>query len=281
MNTNTNTNTAIATTPISTILANTGVKIDPSKARSARNNMSKMGAASVNLSDEVVVAANIANGALKASSEQLKTVCLIAGAMRLAETWKTELDDAGKPYKSENAFLKTLFPGYATSTVSVYADAGATAYIPAYNGNLPGLECVKSMTPSNVKFLLSSIKDETKVKELPAALTKAQSDNGGKLSQRAIVSAVKSLKDTNAEPDNISTSAGTVADELSGGSMAKTLGSIISFTYNGDNKDGDLCALVLERDVKDFLSLMLKARDDKETAVAVCNTLYTLAKKAK
>lgn len=271
----------IATRGVKEMLANAGIKIDATKAKAARNSLSRMGAAHVNISDEVAVAANIANGALKASAEQIKSVCLIAGALRKAEAWKHETDDAGKAYKSENAFLKSLFPGYATSTVSVYADAGATAYLPAYNGELPGLECIKDMTPGNVKFLLSSLKDDNKRAALPAALNKAKADNGGKLTQRAITNAAKSLKDTNAKPDDISTSAGTIADELSGGATRVTLGSLISFAYNGDNADGDLTAIVLERDVNDFMSLLLKARDDADTALKVCATLYTLAKKAK
>lgn len=267
---------------LSTLLANTGIELDVSKVKTARRNLTRMGAANANLDDDVIMAADRINTALAASESNIKTACYIAGALRIAETWKTQKDDAGKPYKSENAFLKSILPGYATSTVTLYCDVGATVYIPASNGELQDLPGVSDLSPSNAKFLLNAIKDAEKRKRLPAALDKAKTDNGGKLTQKAITSAVKSLSDTNAKPDSGAASSGSIADELTGGGISATISKLISFAYNGDdNSKGDLTALVIERDVKDFMSLLLKARDDKETAVAVCETLYTLAKKAK
>lgn len=263
------------------LLANSGIELDVSKVRTARRNLTRIGAANANLADEVAVAADRINDYMSRSETNIKNACFIAGAFRLSETWKTQKDDSGKPYKSENAFLKSILPGYATSTVTLYCDVGATVYIPASNGELNDLPGVGDLSPSNAKFLLNAIKDGEKRKRLPAALKEA-SDSNGKLTQKAITSAVKSLNESNAKPDSGSATSGAIADELTGGGISVTLSKLISFAYNGDDDSkGDLTALVIERDVKDFMSLLLKARDDKDTALAVCDTLYNLAKKAK
>lgn len=265
---------------LSAILANTGIELDTSKVKAARRNLYRSGAASANLDDEVVIAADRINAALTASENSVKTACYIAGALRLSECWKEQKDDAGKPYKSENAFLKSILPGYATSTVTLYADVGATIYIPAANGEFKDLPELDKITPSNAKFLLSAIKDAEKRKALPAALEEAKKANGGKLTQKAIASAVKSLNQPSLSTGG-SASRGSIADDLSGGAFSVTVAKLISFARNGDKGDGDLTAIVLERDVKDFMSLLLKARDNADTATAFCDILYTLAKKAK
>lgn len=280
---NTNNNAPATVAPsLTDILSNTGVNINLDKVKTARRNLTKFGAQSLNLHDETAVAAAEMNIALGTADAHIKTACYIAGAMRIAESWKHERDDAGKPYKSENAFLKAVFPGYATSTVTLYSDVGASIYIPAANGEFGDIPELQDMTPSNAKFLLNAVKDVDKRKRLPAALKEARDNNNGKLTQRAITSAVKALKETDANPQGGSKTAGSIADELSGGAQSAIVSKLISFTYNGDeNGTGDLTAIVLERDVKDFMSLLLKARDDEKTATAVCETLYNLAKKAK
>lgn len=282
MESSNNNNTVSTVVNFTALLANTGINIDLSKVKAARRNLMKVGAANAYLTDDVAVAANVMTTSLMAADNSVKTACYIAGAMRIAETWKTQKDDNGKPYKSENAFLKGILPGYQTSTVQLYSDVGATIYIPAARGELDDLPGVADMGPSNAKFLLNSIKDASKRKALPSALSAAKEANNGKLSQRAIQSAIKSLNNTKTGAQDSQQSAGTIADELSGGAISKQLTSMISFAYNGDsNGDGDLTALVMEKDVKDFISLLLKARSDKDTALAVCEQLYTLAKKAK
>ncbi len=258
-----------------------GIKIDTSKVKQARNVLNRDGATYEKLTDVTAVAAAMASTSLKKSDAAIKEVCRIIGVLRLNEVWKYETADDDKPFKSENAFLKAILPNYANSTVSTYADVGATIYIPAAMGLMDDLPGVADLSPGNAKFLLSSIKDESKRKALPAALEAAKEASGGKLSQRAITSAVKSLNDTNAKPDNISDSAGQVANELSGGGIETTVKTLIQFDRNGDDGDGDLTAIVLERNVTDFMSLMLKASKDKDTAVAVCEVMYRLAKFAK
>lgn len=284
MATETNNNTAV-TVPSVTLketLTSTGIELNPLKVKAARKRLyTTYGAQSINLSDETVLAADRINAALSAADSHIKTACHIAGAMRIAGTWKYEKDDNGKPFKSENAFLKGILPGYATSTISLYADVGATIYIPAADGELDDLPGVADLGPSSAKFLLSAIKDAEKRKRLPAALKDAKEANNGKLTQRAITSAVKSLSESSPKTGDSASSAGSVADELSGGATSAVIQHLITFTYNGDNADGDLTAIVLERDVKDFISLLHKASDDKDTALALCNTLYKLASKAR
>ncbi len=283
METNNNTAVTVPSVTLEEALANTGIELDIGKVKAARKRLfTAYGAQSANLTDTTVLAAERINASLSTADSHIKTACYIAGAMRLAETWRFEKDDAGKPFKSENAFLKGILPGFATSTVSVYADVGATVYIPAAQGKLDDLPGVGDLGPSNAKFLLNAIKDADKRKRLPAALKEAKAANNGKLSQRAITSAVKSLSESSPKTGDSAPSAGSIADELSGGSTSVVLSNLISFVYNGDNpKEGDLTSIVLEKDVKDFMSLLLKARDDKDTALAVCDTLYTLAKKAR
>lgn len=275
------TDNTLTTTSVTTLLATAGIEIDTSKAKTARRNLYNAGAVSANLSDDVVVAADMAARALNASEGQIKRACYIAGALRLAESWKEAKDDDGKPFKSENSFLKALFPGYATSTVTLYSDVGATIYLPAASGELSDLPELADMGPSNAKFLLNAIKDVDKRKRLPAALHDAAAANKGKLSQKAINAAVKSLSASTPQTGTAAPNAASVADELSGGGLSATISSLISFAYNGDNADGDLTAIILERDVKDFLSFLLKARNDKDAALTLADTLYTLAKKAK
>lgn len=258
-----------------------GLTIDTSKARTARNALNKEGAVSVKLTDVTAVAASMAASSLKKSDSAIKDVCRIIGVLRINNAWQFEVDDAGKPFKSENAFLRAILPNYSMSTVSVYADVGATIYIPAALGQMDDIPGIADLTPGNAKFLLSAVKDTTKRKALPAALNSAKEANGGRLSQKAIVSAVKSLNDTNATPDNVSDSAGQIANELAGGGIDKTVKALIQFDRTGDNSDGDLTAIVIERNIKDFIALMLKASQDKDTALAVCDTLYRLVKSAK
>ena len=261
-----------------------GIDIDTSKVKAARASLNKDGAVSQNISDVTAVAAYKVSTALKKSDAAIKDVCKIAGVFRMAETWKGEKDDNDKPFKSENAFLKALFPGYATSTVTLYADVGATIYVPAALGQLKDLPGIEDLGPSNAKFLCGSIKDAQKRAMLPAALKDAKEANGGKLSQRAIQSAIKNVN--NAFSGNAvktdSDNAGTIADELSGGGISKTVSALIQWDYNGDDKkDSDLCAIVLSRNVDDFVSLLTKASKDSETASAVCDALLKLVKSAK
>lgn len=259
-----------------------GLTIDTSKARTARNALNKEGAVSVKLTDITAVAAAMAASSLKKSDSAIKDVCRIIGVLRINEAWRFEVDDAGKPFKSENAFLRAILPNYSMSTVSVYADVGATIYIPAALGQMNDLPGIADLTPGNAKFLLSAIKDTAKRKALPAALETAKEDNGGRLSQKAITSAVKSLNDTNAKPDKVSDSAGQIANELAGGGGPGNLAKeLIHFDRINDDGTGDLTAIVIERNIKDFTALMLKASQDKDTALAVCDAIYRSVKSAK
>lgn len=269
---------------VSALLKNTGINIDVTKAKAARRNLNKSGAQSVNLSDEVVVAAANVNNALVNADVSIKQACYIVGAFRIAETWKSSKDDSGKPFKSENAFLKGILPGYAMSTISIYADVGATIYLPAANGVYKDMPELADLSPAGAKILLSSLKDADKRKRLPAALKEAKEANGGKLSQKALTAAVKKLNDVekSATPGAGPDSQGAIADALKGGSVSSMLQSMVSFTYNGDgNKDGDLTAIVFEKNIKDFISLLAKGADDKEAARSICDTLCKMAKSAK
>lgn len=258
-----------------------GITVDTSKARTARNALNKEGAVSMKLTDVTAVAAAMAASSLKKSDSAIKDVCRIIGVLRMNEAWRFEVDDVGKTFKSENAFLRAILPNYQQSTVSLYADVGATIYIPAALGQLDDIPGIAELSPGNAKFLLAAVKDANKRKALPAALETAKEANGGRLSQKAIVSAVKSLNDTSAKPENVSDSAGQIANELAGGGIDKTVKALIQFDRTGDNGDGDLAAIVIERNIKDFTALMLKASQDKDTALAVCDTLYRLVKSAK
>lgn len=257
-----------------------GITIDTSKVKQARNVLNRDGATHERLTDVTAVAAAMASTSLKKSEATIKDVCRVIGVLRISEAWKHEVADDGSAFKSENAFLKAILPNYANSTVSTYADVGATIYIPAALGKLNDIPGIDELSPGNAKFLLAALKDSAKRKALPAALKAAKEANGGKLSQKAITSAVKSLN-SNVRPENISDSAGDVANQLSGGGIDATVKSLIQFDRNGDDGDGDLTAIVIERNVADFMSLMLKASKDKDTAVAVCEVMYRLAKSAK
>lgn len=281
METNNSMTVQAYTDKLSNMYTAAGLTIDTSKARTARNALNKDGAVSVKLTDVTAVAAAMASSSLKKSDVAIKDVCRIIGVLRINNAWQFEVDDAGKPFKSENAFLRAILPNYSMSTVSVYADVGATIYIPAALGQMDDIPGIADLSPSNAKFLLSAIKDATKRKALPAALNSAKEANGGRLSQKAIVSAVKSLNGTNAKPDNVSDSAGQIANELAGGGPGNLVSKIIGFNRINDDGTGDLTAIVLERDTKDFMALMLKASQDKDTALAVCDAFYRLVKSAK
>lgn len=261
-----------------------GIKLDSTKEQTARAGLKSEGAQSNNLSTATASAAYQVMLALRKSDNAIMNACKIMGVLRLNETWKHERDDSGNLFKSENAFLRGILPGYAMSTLSVYADVGATIYVPALMGEYPDMPYLKDMKPGNAKFLLSALKDAAKRALLPAALDEQAKATNGKLTQRGIQAAVKSINNklSNAKPDEHAGNAGNVADDLSGGAISTTVKSLIGFTYNGDGKkDGDLTALVMEGKVKDFLSLLLKATNDKDTASAVCAELYAIAKAAK
>lgn len=266
---------------IADILSSAGIDFDTTQAKSARRVLNQSGAISLNISDEIAVAASRITKSLKAADSQIKTACYYTGALRVSEAWKDATDDSGKPFKSENAFLKALLPGYATSTVSLYADVGATIYLPVARGEMPDLQELGNLSPSNAKFLLAAVKDADKRKALPAAIQEAKEVNGGKLTQKAIASAVKSLSPSNAKPESVSTDAATIADELSGGAASVTLAKLMTWTYNGDDKDGDLTAIVLERDIDDFKHLLEKAKNDSNAAVALVGAMLSLVNKAR
>lgn len=261
-----------------------GIKLDGAKERTVRAGLKSEGAQSYNLSTETASAAYQAMVSLRKSDVAIMDACKIMGVFRINETWKHERDDKGDLFKSENAFLRGILPGYAMSTLSVYADVGATVYVPALTGKYPDMPYLKDMKPGNAKFLLSALKDAGKRALLPAALNEQMEAAKGKLTQRGIQAAVKAVSKelSNAKPDEHAGNEGTIADELSGGAISTTVKSLISFAYNGDGKkDGDLTALVMEGKVKDFLSLLLKATNDKDTACAVCSELYAIAKAVK
>lgn len=259
----------------------TGITIDTSKTKQARAALAKDGAVCGQLSNVATVAAYNVAVSLRKSDAAIKDAAKVLGVLKLAESWKNEVDDSGKPYKSENAFFRAILPGYALSTVSIYADVGASIYVPAALGKMDDLPGIGDMSPGNAKVLLSAVKDADKRKALPEAIKTAKEANGGKITQRTLQAAVNSLKPSNAKPENVSDSAGQIANELAGGGIDKTVKSLIQFDRTADDGTGDLSAIVLEKNVKDFLSLLLKAKGDKDVAAAVCDTLYRLAKSAK
>lgn len=263
-----------------------GVKLGNMTAKTARSSLSRAGINADTLSDRAAILVQSATVDLDKVSSASKSAALKMGVLSSAEYWKAAVAPDGKPYKSENAFLRDFFPGYALSTTSIYADVGRSIYIPILQKRpgYEGLEFLADLSPANAKFLLASVKDGEKRALLPAAY--ADAVKGGKLNQRAIVQMAKEVKKkvegddnpSDANPDGVAMpkteeEAAKIQAQLQG-KLAKpdetTEAKMRLYFQCALNDDNELAALVPEQYVSAFMGLLTKAAGDATVAMSLC-----------
>lgn len=263
-----------------------GVKLGNMSAKTARASLARAGVNADALSDKAAILVQSATVDLDKISSASKSAALKMGVLSSAEYWKAAVAPDGKAYKSENAFLRDYFPGYAVSTTSIYADVGRSIYIPILQKRpgYEGLEFLADLSPANAKFLLASVKDDEKRALLPAAY--ADAVKGGKLNQRAIVQMAKEVKkkveggDTpsDANPDGAAMpkteeEAADVQVQLQGklGKPNETTEAKMRLYFQcALNDDNELAALVPEQYVSAFMGLLTKAAGDATVAMSLC-----------
>lgn len=263
-----------------------GVKLGNMSAKTARASLARAGVNADALSDKAAILVQSATVDLDKVSSASKSAALKMGVLSSAEYWKAAVAPDGKPYKSENAFLRDYFPGYAVSTTSLYADVGKTIYIPILQKHrgYEGLEFLADLSPSNAKFLLAAIKDDEKRALLPEFY--ADAVKKGKLNQRAIVQMAKDVKKkvegddlpSNANPDGVAMpkseeEAADIQAQLQG-KLAKpdesTEAKMRLYFQCALNDDNELAALVPEQYVSAFIGLLTKAAGDATVAMSMC-----------
>lgn len=263
-----------------------GVKVGNMSAKTARASLARAGVNADALSDKAAILVQSATVDLDKVSSASKSAALKMGVLSSAEYWKAAVAPDGKAYKSENAFLRDYFPGYAVSTTSLYADVGKSIYIPILQKRpgYEGLEFLADLSPSNAKFLLATVKDDEKRALLPAAY--ADTVKNGKLNQRAIVQMAKDVKkkvegddsSSDANPDGAAMpkteeEAADIQVQLQG-KLAKpdesTEAKTRLYFQCALNDDNELAALVPEQYVSTFMGLLTKAAGDATVAMSLC-----------
>lgn len=278
-------------------LESVGVKMPSMTAKSARDYLSKAGVKGVDsLSDKAAVIVRMATVNMDKASNAAKSAALDMGILSITNQWKAAIAPDGKPYKSENAFLRDFFPGYAVSTTSLYADVGKSIYIPVLQKwpGYEGLDFLVNLSPSNAKFLLATVKDDEKRALLPAYYD-ANKANDGSLKQAAIVKMAKEIKDklessdesddsneSNANPDNAAApkdekEAADIKTQLQGSltfGNAPTTEAKVRLAFAAAKNDTDeIAALISEQYITDFIALLTKGAGDANTAMTICSEL--------
>lgn len=265
-----------------------GVKLGNMTAKTARATLSRSGVNADSLSDKAAILVQSATVDMDKVDNASKSAALKMGVLSSSEYWKAAFAPDGKPYKSENAFLRDYFPGYAVSTTSLYADVGKTIYIPILQKRpgYEGLEFLTDMSPSNAKFLLATVKDDKKRALLPGAYVDAVKN--GKLNQRAIVEMAKSIKKqveddspSNANPDSAAMpksegESAEIQSQLQGKldtPNATTEAKTRLYFQCALNDDNEIAALVPEQYVSAFIGLLTQAAGDATVAMSLCAEL--------
>lgn len=270
-----------------------GVKMPAMSAGTARNNLAKNGVKADSLSDKAVILVQSATVDMDKASNAMKAAALKMGVLSITNQWKAAVAPDGKTYKSENAFLRDFFPGYAVSTTSLYADVGKSIYIPILQKwpGYEGLEFLADMSPSNAKFLLATVKDDEKRALLPAAYNDAVKN--GKLNQRVIVQLAKNIKEkvegdeesSNANPDGAAvpsdaSDAATIQAQLNGKldtPNTTTEAKVRLYFQAALNDDNELASLVPEQYVSAFIGLLTQAAGDATVAMSLCAEMAKIA----
>lgn len=261
-------------------------------AKSARSFLESAGIPSSGLSDVAAKLVVNANTNLEKSASAIREAALSMGILSSVDYWKAAIAGDGKAYKNENAFLRDMFPGYAVSTTSIYADVGKTIYLPIiqHKPGYEGLEDLLSMSPSVVKGLLKAFKSEQGLSMLPPAVEKAKSENGGKLNTRLLNAIAKGIKEategtveTADLPDGTENAEQTAAD-LQGHNVPTVEGRVRMAFMASMNDVGELACLVPEQSILDFIALLSDGAGNATTAMTICSELakiVTVATKVK
>lgn len=273
-----------------------GVKLGNMSAKTARTSLARAGVNADALSDRAAILVQSATVDLDKVANASKSAALKMGVLSSVEYWKAAIAPDGKSYKSENAFLRDYFPGYAVSTTSLYADVGKTIYIPVLQKRpgYEGLEFLADMSPSNAKFLLATVKDDEKRALLPSAY--ADVAKNGKLNQRAIVQMAKTIKEqvesddttSDANPDGAAMpktedEAADIQAQLQGKptmSNMTTEAKTRLYFQCALNDDNELAALVSEEYISAFVGLLTKASGDANVAMTVCSEMGKIITRA-
>lgn len=253
-------------------------------AKSARSFLENAGIPSDGLSDVAAKLVVNANTNLEKSASAIREAALSMGILSSVDYWKAAIAGDGKAYKNENAFLRDMFPGYAVSTTSIYADVGKTIYLPIlqHKQGYEGLEDLLNMSPSVVKGLLKAFKSEQGLAMLPSAVEKAKSENNGKLNTRLLNAIAKGIKDvtegtveTAELPDGSEKPEQTAADLQ--GHAVQTVEARIRMAFMAALNDvGELACLVPEQSILDFVALLNDGAGNATTAMTLCKELSVI-----
>lgn len=276
-----------------------GITLPKVSATTARNSLVKNSGVAKScadsLSDNAALLVHSATASMDKASLSLKSAALNLGVLSYTNQWKAAKAPDGKPYKSENAFLRDVFPGYAVSTTSLYADVGKSIYIPIlqHTEGYEGLEFLLELSPANAKFLLATVKDDDKRALLPSAYAEATKDS--KLNQRKIQAMAKSIKDkldmvgselapedSNVKPDETAMptneqEAAEIQAQLQGSlnfDKQPTTEAKVRLAFQAAKNDSnEIAALIPEQYTTAFIALLTKGAGDANVALTICSEL--------
>lgn len=229
--------------------------------------------------------------ALGRADSAARSAAMFLGILSETEQWKAATAPDGKAYTNENAFLRDLFPKYAVSTTSVYADVGRNVYIPIKQKRpgYEGLTALASMSPSVVKGILKAIKDDDARGYLPQAIKDVQGD--GKLTSRVLVEAGKKASKQASDafksailPDGTENPVETAAD-LEGKSVEQAVNSTVEARVRmafmaARNDAGEIASIITEQNALDFVALLTEGAGNANVAMAACKELAKIVNNA-
>lgn len=222
--------------------------------------------------------------ALGRADSAARSAAMFLGILSETEQWKAATAPDGKAYTNENAFLRDLFPKYAVSTTSVYADVGRNVYIPIREKRpgYEGLSALASMSPSVVKGVLKAIKDDDARAYLPQAIKDVQGK--GNLTARVLVEAGKKATKQASDafnavilPDGTENPAETKAD-LQGKPVEQVANSTVEARVRmafmaSRNDTGEIASLITEQNAMDFIALLTEGAGNANVAMAACKEI--------
>lgn len=256
-------------------VSNIGLKLAKVSPDAARKYLAQTGADIGAMSDKEALVVYTATQAMNKADNIAREIALLFGTLSAYEVWKTGVAPDGKPYKSENAYLKGRFPGYAVSTTSIYADVGRNIYLPIKEKNpaYAGLEWMEQLSPSAAKFLLAAVKNENTRPLLPAAYEEAKA--AGPITNRAVANIAKTVKEKagltqpRTADETQSDNAADVADQLTGNAMGKKVREYII----GEKVNDELQLLIPEEKVLNLIATLMECAKNADNAAIFCGAL--------
>lgn len=225
----------------------------------------------------VAVAADTISQRVLTAGTAMRDAAILAGYIDKSGAWALMHDAKGKPYGSTNQLFADILPHLNKGTISRLVDAGKLVYIPALEGNADGaINAIAGMSPSMLKGVLPSLKDEQKRPAMLSAIS-TQVDACVKadkaLTSRNLDAAAASLRGKAKETKEPTTGGASQSDidaQLKGDMTAPA----VKRYFATEVIDDEIRVNVAEQNVPNVMELLKKVSTDKEAALQFTSALY-------